>query len=129
MGSLVEAQLKRYTSTSDKFEKTCIILEVVKAVRDSGGRFIQKVPESEGCWWKVATDKAAREKTCSAFRNKMGKSGSAARAKESNTGQKHPVNEDTLGDLIDSNETAAKTIDSRNAKRLRIDPSFVSSSS
>jgi hypothetical protein len=97
LGSLVEAQLERYRNTEDRFEKTCIILETVQ---NSKSRFLQKTPEG---WWKVAPDKAAREKTCSAFRSKMGRT-------NNDGGMKHHV-------VVDNELTA------RSAKRLRYDPS------
>mmetsp|Transcript_23993 Transcript_23993/g.36455 ORF Transcript_23993/g.36455 Transcript_23993/m.36455 type:complete len:483 (-) Transcript_23993:124-1572(-) len=67
---LVEAQSERYRFLQDRFEKSCIILNIVKTVNNSNGRFLQKC--SEG-WWTVAPAKVAREKTCSAFRSIVGK--------------------------------------------------------
>eukprot|EP00339_Tiarina_fusa_P004924 CAMPEP_0117013002 /NCGR_PEP_ID=MMETSP0472-20121206/10810_1 /TAXON_ID=693140 ORGANISM="Tiarina fusus, Strain LIS" /NCGR_SAMPLE_ID=MMETSP0472 /ASSEMBLY_ACC=CAM_ASM_000603 /LENGTH=482 /DNA_ID=CAMNT_0004716191 /DNA_START=113 /DNA_END=1561 /DNA_ORIENTATION=+ len=69
LSRLVESHSERYRNMEDRFEKSCILLEIVKTVRDSNGRFLQKTAGG----WKVASDKVAREKTCSAFRSKVGK--------------------------------------------------------
>eukprot|EP00339_Tiarina_fusa_P009765 CAMPEP_0117014084 /NCGR_PEP_ID=MMETSP0472-20121206/11499_1 /TAXON_ID=693140 ORGANISM="Tiarina fusus, Strain LIS" /NCGR_SAMPLE_ID=MMETSP0472 /ASSEMBLY_ACC=CAM_ASM_000603 /LENGTH=456 /DNA_ID=CAMNT_0004717569 /DNA_START=74 /DNA_END=1444 /DNA_ORIENTATION=- len=100
LSRLVEAQSYRYRNTEDRFEKSCIILESVKMVQNSNGRFLQKT--SGG--WKLATDKVAREKTCSAFRFKAGKTNS------DNEGMKQTS-------FVDDAVVA------RNSKRTRYDPS------
>jgi hypothetical protein len=64
---LIEAQLERYQTCGDKFGKTCISIEVIKAVQEYGGRFIQQTEEG----WKVLEDSIAREKTLRAFRPRI----------------------------------------------------------
>jgi hypothetical protein len=76
---------------------------VVKNIQDTNGRFLHKT--SEG-WWKVTSDKVAREKTCSAFRSKIGKAAGNG-IKELETPE--------------DGDPSAK----RNPKRARYDPSVV----
>jgi hypothetical protein len=57
-------------TTIDKFEKTCLYLEVIGTMKESfGGRFLGRTPEG----WKVVDDVVARKKVNSAFRSKMAK--------------------------------------------------------
>jgi hypothetical protein len=65
--ALIETNLDRYIATSDNFEKTCISMNVVQAIQDTGGRFLTVV-DGEG--WKILGNPAARDKTASAFRTK-----------------------------------------------------------
>jgi hypothetical protein len=102
LSRFVEAQSIRYRDADDRFEKSCIILGVIKTVHDSNGRFLQKTWEG----WKVASDKVAREKTCSAFRSKVGK------ASINDGTSKHSV-------VVEDELTA------RNSKRVRYDPSLI----
>ena len=67
--SLVEAERERYQRTEDKFEKTCISIDIVKKIQDIGGRFLDRTEEG----WEVVNDVTAREKASRAFRAKYSK--------------------------------------------------------
>ena len=65
-----EEFLERYRETSHPFEKTCIHLEVVKAVEEvRGGRFIKRTPQG----WEVVNETVARKKVSSCFRSRKAK--------------------------------------------------------
>jgi hypothetical protein len=68
LGSLIDEHLERYR-IGDRFQKSCILLDVVKSVHEYKGRFLQKT--SGG--WVVVAEKVAREKVAKGFRFKMGK--------------------------------------------------------
>jgi hypothetical protein len=55
------------------YEKTAITIEIVRLIKESGGRFLQQ----EGHGWKLVDDKRARLKVSSAFRDNRRKSKSA----------------------------------------------------
>jgi hypothetical protein len=75
----MHAHLDRYMeSDNSRFEKTCISMNVVKTVLDSGGRFLQRTPTG----WKILDEVTAREKTAVAFRSRA-KSATSSRASSS----------------------------------------------
>jgi hypothetical protein len=62
---LIESKIDQYyRSTSHKFLKTCIDMEVVKNIKESGGRFLTWTKTG----WKILDDTTAREKTANLFR-------------------------------------------------------------
>jgi hypothetical protein len=67
---LIHSHAKRYADSTN-FDKTCISLEVVKAIHEGNGRFLQRT--SEG--WKVLDDDTARGKAIRAFRTRMKSAG------------------------------------------------------
>ena len=71
LSDIVERQfLDDYRHITDKFEKTCIHIDVVKYIQNVvGGRFLERTTEG----WKVVDDKVARKKVNSSFRSKMAK--------------------------------------------------------
>jgi len=70
LGRLIEeSYLERYREVTDRFEKTCIHMEVMKEIQDGGGRFLETTPDG----WIVVADEVARSKVWSAFRNKLAK--------------------------------------------------------
>lgn len=71
-GQLIEAQNDEYHTRSDKFAKTCISIDIVKRVKEYGGRFIERTKDGA---WTVIDDSAAREKTAIGFRSRVSKVG------------------------------------------------------
>jgi hypothetical protein len=72
LAQLVETRLGRYLECmDDSFGKTCISMEVVKSVQESGGRFLQKSTGEVG--WKVVDYTVARQKASNVFRCKVSK--------------------------------------------------------
>jgi hypothetical protein len=61
----IHANFERYQDSS-KFEKTCISMDLVKTVKDTGAHFLER--HSDG--WKVLDNVSARKKTVVAFRNR-----------------------------------------------------------
>ena len=53
------------TSTEDRFWKTCINTDIVTKITESGGRFLQRIPN---VGWKILSSTVAREKTANLFR-------------------------------------------------------------
>jgi hypothetical protein len=63
---LIDSQMERFQNCSSQFEKTCVIMDVVKTVHDSGGRFLKR--RSDG--WEVVSDSVARKKAGGTFRTR-----------------------------------------------------------
>merc|ERR1712151_67691 len=60
---------KYQTPNSSKDDKTKIILDIVRLVQESGGRFLKRCDEEdEFCCWYVVSDHYAREKVSHALR-------------------------------------------------------------
>jgi hypothetical protein len=66
-GNITYSYMDRYVQ-GNKFDKTCISMEVTKAVHQYKGRFLQR--SSKG--WKIIDDAGAREKAASAFQTRSG---------------------------------------------------------
>jgi hypothetical protein len=67
LGNFIDTRRDQYNKAS-RFEKTCISMDMVKVLQESGGRFIQR-NETTGGWVEVE-DPVAREKVSSGFRTK-----------------------------------------------------------
>ena len=63
---IIDVHRERYQKIGDRFEKTCLSMDVVKLVQDSGGRFLQRAQSG----WERVTDFVAREKVSHSFRTK-----------------------------------------------------------
>lgn len=76
--SLVREFQQSYLS-SKPFEKANIAKEIVSKITNNGGRFLKKHhdPHTENTLWKRMDDKAAREKTCQALRERVPVSGAS----------------------------------------------------
>mmetsp|Transcript_5570 Transcript_5570/g.8340 ORF Transcript_5570/g.8340 Transcript_5570/m.8340 type:complete len:506 (-) Transcript_5570:491-2008(-) len=70
----IQGAFDRYRACTTQFEKTCISMDVVKSVQDTGSRFLER----EGDGWKILDDVVARKKTAVAFRNRARDSSSSA---------------------------------------------------
>ena len=70
LGDIVASQYyqQRIQETNnDRFEKTCVYLDVVKTLDESyGSRFLERTDQG----WKIANQDAVRRKVCSAFRKR-----------------------------------------------------------
>jgi hypothetical protein len=99
----IQALCERYRD-SKMFEKTFLSMDVVKTVKDTGARFLER--DSDG--WKVLDDIVARKKTAVAFRNRARDNSAPA---SSMVGYKVPA---SLRDHVAANAHAAK--------RTRFDP-------
>ena len=62
---LVKIQKDHYRLAEERLDKLCISAHVVKAIQESGGRFLRRVT-SEG--WVEVTDAEARQKVVKALR-------------------------------------------------------------
>ena len=140
LGVFVEQNVDRVKDVKDRYEKTNIFLEVVKKVKATGGRFISKT--SEG-WWKVTSDKTAREKTCSAFRSKMGKTGKQPKNASSSGANINTMTVDDILSSMSDDDDISNTFDMtdmaiasmaerdlctkehRDSKRMKYDPSVI----
>jgi len=67
LAMLVEQHRNQYQS-SDKLGKTAISLDIVRAIKSGGGRFLKRSEEAGG--WTVVADGVAREKVSHNFRTK-----------------------------------------------------------
>lgn len=65
--TLIGAATERYSSTSNKLEKTLIVSEIVQAVQNRQGRFVKK--EKKGGPWVVVDEVFAREKVGQSLRD------------------------------------------------------------
>jgi hypothetical protein len=65
---LIQSHLDRYRSSSSRFEKTCVTMDIVQLIRESKVRFLLE-PTPLG--WKVLDDKRAREKVAAALQNRV----------------------------------------------------------
>ena len=75
--TMIESQLDAYNVIPDKFEKTCMTMNLVKEFRTSGGRFLAPIA---GVGWKALDDDEARQKTAISLRSKNGRTRKAATA-------------------------------------------------
>lgn len=59
--------------SSKPFEKANIAKEIVSKIRNSGGRFLKRhyLSDTQSTLWHLMDDKAAREKTCQALRERV----------------------------------------------------------
>jgi hypothetical protein len=71
---LVESQMERFRKCSQQWEKTCVIITVVKMVQDTGGRFLSR--RTDG--WEVVNDAVARKKAGGTFRTRLELAAAAA---------------------------------------------------
>eukprot|EP00339_Tiarina_fusa_P009404 CAMPEP_0117018054 /NCGR_PEP_ID=MMETSP0472-20121206/13999_1 /TAXON_ID=693140 ORGANISM="Tiarina fusus, Strain LIS" /NCGR_SAMPLE_ID=MMETSP0472 /ASSEMBLY_ACC=CAM_ASM_000603 /LENGTH=470 /DNA_ID=CAMNT_0004722569 /DNA_START=147 /DNA_END=1559 /DNA_ORIENTATION=+ len=63
---LIDTQMTRFRSCRSQFEKTCVIMDVVKTVHDSKGRFLKRTAVG----WEVISDEVARKKAGTTFRTR-----------------------------------------------------------
>jgi len=84
---------ERFRTSSTQFEKTCISMEVVKSVQDTGSRFLQRDPDG----WRILDDVAARQKTSVGFRNRGKDYLTAAAEQETKVTRPHLDSPDTNG--------------------------------
>lgn len=70
---IIDLNLGKYLSATNRFEKTCIFMDVVKLIQDTGGRFLQRT----GTGWVTVNDSVAREKVSHIFRTKTSRLSSA----------------------------------------------------
>ena len=104
-GSMIDSQIDQYAKCDNKFDKTCISMNIVKQVQGYGGRFIERT--EDGNAWQVIDDVAAREKTSIGFRSRIAKATSTA--------------------ATDKSSSSFSASDNKEAKRIRYDPSIVPS--
>ena len=69
LSELIKMHRERYEGAPSRFEKTCISIDIVKTVKSTGGRFLQR-SQDEGGWVEVSDD-VAREKVSCGFRTAM----------------------------------------------------------
>eukprot|EP00339_Tiarina_fusa_P004947 CAMPEP_0117025988 /NCGR_PEP_ID=MMETSP0472-20121206/19143_1 /TAXON_ID=693140 ORGANISM="Tiarina fusus, Strain LIS" /NCGR_SAMPLE_ID=MMETSP0472 /ASSEMBLY_ACC=CAM_ASM_000603 /LENGTH=485 /DNA_ID=CAMNT_0004732857 /DNA_START=14 /DNA_END=1471 /DNA_ORIENTATION=- len=94
LNDLIESKfLNDYNATAmDKFEKTCLYLDVIKTVKETlGGRFLGRTPEG----WTVVTETAARKKVNSAFRSRLAKKSKETKMSLSSYVKKSNIQMDT----------------------------------
>ena len=105
------------------YEKTAIGKEIVRLIKESGGRFL--VRQEDGHGWKLVDDKAARTKISSAFRDrrkyKSGPTVNAAVKPKSRKQPMSPANKATP--FIESGFFDKGMIDTSDTKRLKTSPS------
>lgn len=73
LNRMVDAHREQYQRIIDRFEKTCLSMDIVKLVQESGGRFLQRTQHG----WERVTDFVAREKVSHSFRTKPSSSTSS----------------------------------------------------
>jgi hypothetical protein len=64
---LVDGHMDRYWNCHDRFDKTCLFMDLVKKVQEYSGRFLERKPDG----WVVVNDTIARDKVSSGFRTKV----------------------------------------------------------
>lgn len=70
----IDARRDEY-ARADRFEKTCISIEISKQLTESGSRFLTRDKDKEG--WILADENVVREKISSGFRTKTRRSEAA----------------------------------------------------
>lgn len=65
--ALIGAATEKYSASTNKFEKTTIVSEIVQSVHDRKGQFVKK--ESKGGPWVVVDEVFAREKVGQSLRD------------------------------------------------------------
>ena len=68
LATFIDQQRAQYQSL-DRLNKTHLSLEVVRMIKNSGGRFLKRCDDDSGRWWEVPDD-VAREKVSHGFRTK-----------------------------------------------------------
>jgi hypothetical protein len=63
---VVDLHRDKYQQATERFDKTCISLDVVKTTQESKGRFLQRTPEG----WEEVSDVVARDKVSHSLRLK-----------------------------------------------------------
>lgn len=63
---LIDMNLSKYLKATNRFEKTCVFMDIVKLIQENNGRFLQR--NSQG--WEIVKDNVAREKVSHIFRTK-----------------------------------------------------------
>ena len=86
LSRMVDAHMPRYWQCSNRFEKTCLFLDLVKKVQEYGGRFLERKPEG----WLIVSDTVAREKVSSGFRTKVLQANAASDSKLKLSGRGGP---------------------------------------
>lgn len=108
--ALIGASTERYSSSSNKLEKTLIVTEIVQAVQSQQGRFVKK--EKKGGPWVIVDEVFAREKVGQSLRDGLhDKYRSSTKAKKQ---RRACVNEKFNGDIdrvIHSNRTVSQRIE------------------
>ena len=68
LAAFIDQQRAKY-QTLDRLNKTHLSLEIVRMIKNSGGRFLKRCDDDSGKWWEVPDD-VAREKIGHGFRTK-----------------------------------------------------------
>ena len=108
--ALIGAATDKYSTSSNKHEKTLVVSHIVEAIHNQNGRFVKK--EKKGGPWMVVDEVFAREKVGQSLRD-----GLHDRYKSSTTAKKQrraTVNEKFNGDIervIHSNREVSRRID------------------
>mmetsp|Transcript_8149 Transcript_8149/g.22114 ORF Transcript_8149/g.22114 Transcript_8149/m.22114 type:complete len:114 (-) Transcript_8149:891-1232(-) len=68
MMGMVEEAKPNHDKASTRTIKTQICMDIIQAVKDSGGRFLRRDPDDPN-WWIEVVDDVAREKVAMGFRN------------------------------------------------------------
>lgn len=108
--TLIGAATDKYSSSTNKLEKTLVVSEIVEAVQKQQGRFVKK--EKKGGPWVVVDEIFAREKVGQSLRDGLhDKYKSSTKAKKQ---RRATVNEKFNGDIervIHSNQVVSQRID------------------
>ena len=67
LATILNARRDEYNN-ADRFHKTVMSYDIVKAIHDRGGRFIQRDESTGG--WRVVSEAVAREKVSGGFRTR-----------------------------------------------------------
>lgn len=104
------------------YEKTAIGKEIVRLIKEPGGRFL--VRQEDGHGWKLVDDKAARTKISSAFRDRRKyKSAPTINASAKSKSRKQPTSPANKATSFIESGFNEGTIDPSDTKRLKTNPS------
>jgi len=108
--ALIQAATEKYSSTSNKLEKTLIVSDIVEAIHAQKGRFVKK--ETKGGVWVVVDEVFAREKVSQSLRDGLhDKYKSSTKAKQQRRAAVNERFHDGVESVILSNKVISRRID------------------
>jgi hypothetical protein len=108
--ALIQAATEKYSSSTNKLDKTLIVSEIVEAIHAKQGRFVKK--EKKGGPWVVVDEVFAREKVSQSLRDGLhDKYKSSTKAKKDRRAAVNEKFHDDIEAVILSNSAVSQRID------------------
>ncbi len=108
--SLISMATEKYSTSTNKLEKTLIVSEIVEAIHKKHGRFVKK--EKKGGPWVIVDDVFAREKVGQSLRDGLhDRYKSSTKAKKQRRATVNEKFNDDIDRVIHSNRVVSERID------------------